>query len=165
MGHKYLTMAWIPEGRRTTLDDWRRVADLFSRSAMIAKQHGMGFAYHNHNYEFVPLEGQLPYDILTAESDHTNVALEIDLYWIASKGIDPFTYIRRYPGRVRMLHAKDMDAAGTMLDVGAGKIDFKIILAARAQAGIEHVFVEHDEPTDAFQSITNSYNYLKKLEF
>src|SRR5882724_1242475 len=165
MGHEYITMAWIDESRRKTLDDWRRIADLFNRSADVAKKAGMGFAYHNHNDEFAPLEGQIPYDVLLASTDPAIVALEIDLYWIASKGIDPFIYINRYPGRVRMVHAKDMDAAGKMLDVGAGALDFKKILAARAKAGLQHVFVEHDEPTDAFQSIANSYKYLKGLEF
>ena len=165
MGHKYITMAWIDESRRKTLDDWRRIAELFNRSAQIAKRHGIGFAYHNHNYEFAPLEGQIPYDILLSNTDPNLVCLEIDLYWIASKGIDPFVYINKYPGRVRMVHAKDIDAAGNMLDVGAGKIDFKSIFAARSKAGLEHVFVEHDEPTDPLQSITNSYRYLSKLEF
>jgi sugar phosphate isomerase/epimerase len=165
VGYKYLTMAWIPDSRRKTLDDWHRTADLFNRSAETAKKAGMGFAYHNHNYEFMPLEGQLPYDVLTAATDPATVMLEIDLYWIASKGVDPFTYFTRYPGRTRMVHAKDMDAAGKMLDVGDGKIDFKKILAARSQAGIEHVFVEHDEPTDPMGSITRSYEYLRKLEF
>ncbi|HEY2825933.1 MAG TPA: sugar phosphate isomerase/epimerase [Gemmatimonadales bacterium] len=165
MGHQYITMAWIDESRRKTIDDWHRIADLFNRSAETAKKAGMGFAYHNHNYEFVPLDGQLPYDILTANTDPQTVNLEIDLYWIASKGIDPLTYIKRYPGRVRMLHAKDMDAAGKMVDVGSGTFDFKRVFAARREAGLEHVFVEHDEPADAFQSITNSYNYLKGLEF
>jgi sugar phosphate isomerase/epimerase len=165
MGHQYITMAWIDESRRKTVDDWKRIADLFNRSAETAKKAGMGFAYHNHNYEFVPLDGQLPYDILTANTDPRTVCLEIDLYWIASKGIDPFIYINRYQGRVRMVHAKDMDAAGKMVDVGAGKLDFKKVFAAREKAGLEHVFVEHDEPADPFKSIENSYRYLSTLDF
>ena len=166
MGHQYITMAWIDESRRKTPDDWHRIADLFNRSAETAKKAGMGFAYHNHNYEFVPLpDGTLPYDLLTANTDPRTVCLEIDLYWIASKGIDPFIYINRYPGRVRMVHAKDMDAAGNMVDVGSGKLDFGKIFAAKAKAGLEHVFVEHDEPVDAFASIENSFRYLSTLDF
>jgi sugar phosphate isomerase/epimerase len=64
-----------------------------------------------------------------------------------------------------MVHAKDMDAAGKMVDVGAGKLDFKKVFAAREKAGLEHVFVEHDEPADPFKSIENSYRYLSTLDF
>src|SRR6266566_3048245 len=52
-----------------------------------------------------------------------------------------------------------------IVEVGAGKIDFKKIFAQSDQAGIKHYFVEHDEPADAFASIRASCEYLKRLEF
>ena len=66
-----------------------------------------------------------------------------------------------------MVHVKDLKKGDTpqMVDVGAGDINFKAIFARREQAGIQHYFVEHDEPPDAFASVAASYRYLRGLEF
>jgi sugar phosphate isomerase/epimerase len=93
--------------------------------------------------------------------------MEMDLYWIVKGGQDPLAYFARWPGRFPAVHVKDSAGAPAhrMMDVGAGTIDFKTIFAHRAQAGIQHYFVEHDEPADAFASIRASFGYLKQLEF
>jgi sugar phosphate isomerase/epimerase len=82
-------------------------------------------------------------------------------------GQDPLAYFARWPGRFACVHVKDSAGAPDhrMMDVGAGTIDFKKIFSHRAQAGIQHYFVEHDEPADAFASIRASCAYLKQLEF
>jgi sugar phosphate isomerase/epimerase len=64
-----------------------------------------------------------------------------------------------------MVHVKDMTADGRMVDVGAGAVDWRAIFAHRRQAGIEHYFVEHDEPADPMASIAASYRYLDGLRF
>jgi sugar phosphate isomerase/epimerase len=167
IGHGYLVVAWIPAEARRTLDDYKRIAESFNRAGTEARAAGLQFAYHNHDFEFVSLEGRLPYDVLLAETDPQLVQLEIDLYWITKGGQDPLAYFARWPGRVPMVHVKD--SAGPpdhrMMDVGAGTIDWKRIFARREQAGIRHCFVEHDEPRDAFASIRASYEYLRRLEF
>jgi sugar phosphate isomerase/epimerase len=58
------------------------------------------------------------------------------------------------------VHVKDMADDGRMVDVGAGVIDWRAIFAKRKQAGIDHFFVEHDEPADPIWSATASYRYL-----
>ena len=167
VGHRYLVVAWIPPEQRRTLDDYKRIAESFNGAGKQARAAGLQFAYHNHDFEFAPLEGRLPYDVLLAETDPQLVQLEIDLYWITKGGQDPLAYFARWPGRVPMVHVKD--SAGPpdhrMTDVGAGTIDWKRIFAQRDQAGIRHCFVEHDQPPDAFASIRASYEYLKRLEF
>jgi len=167
IGHRYLVVAWIPAEQRQTLDAYKRMAQDFNRLAAEARAAGLQFAYHNHDFEFVPLEGRLPFDVLLAETDPTLVQLEMDLYWITKGGQDPLAYFARYPGRFPMVHVKDSAGAPAhrMVDVGAGTIDFRKILARREQAGIRHFFVEHDEPADAYASIRASYEYLKRLEF
>lgn len=167
IGHRYLVVPWIPAERRQTLDGWKRVAADFNRAAAAAQAAGVQFAYHNHDFEFTPVEGRVPYDVLLAETDAKLVQLEIDLYWITKAGHDPLAYFARWPGRVPLVHVKD--SAGPpdhrMVDVGAGKIDFRTIFARGAQAGLRHAVVEHDEPPDPFASIKASYDYLKRLEF
>lgn len=167
VGHRYLVIAWIPPEERRTLDDYKRAAERLTRAAADAHAAGLRFAYHNHDFEFQPLEGQLPYDVLLAGTDPTLVQLEMDLYWTVKGGQDPLAYFARWPGRFPMVHVKDggPPPERRIVDVGSGTIDFRRIFAHADQAGIRHYFVEHDEPSDPFASIRASYGYLKRLEF
>ena len=167
VGHRYLVIAWIPPEERRTLDDYKRAAERLNRAAEDAHAAGIRFAYHNHDFEFQPLEGRLPYDLLLASTDPTLVQLEMDLYWITKGGQDPLAYFARWPGRFPMVHVKDAGPPPErrIEDVGAGTIDFKKIFARADQAGIRHYFVEHDEPADPFASIRASYGYLERLDF
>jgi sugar phosphate isomerase/epimerase len=167
IGHEYIVQPWIPEEKRKTLDDWKKTADVFNRAAQMAKDAGLQFAYHNHDFEFPKVEGQVPYDLLLQSTDPKLVQLEIDLYWITKAGQDPLAYFSRWPGRVPLVHVKD--SAGPpdhkMTDVGQGTIDWKRIFAKKDQAGIKHFFVEYDQPPQPFEDIAASYKYLSQLEF
>ena len=167
IGQEYVLIAWTPVEARQTLDDWKRIAEKFNQAGEAARSAGLGLAYHNHDFEFKPIGGQVPFDLLLAQTDPALVKIEMDLYWITIAGGDPFRYFARYPGRFPMVHVKDLKrgAEHPMVDVGAGDIDWKAIFARHEQAGIQHYFVEHDEPADPFASIRASYEYLKRLEF
>lgn len=163
IGHQYLVVPSVPSKMRPTLADWQRIAEQFNRASDAAQARGIQFAYHNHDYEFVPIGGKLPYDVLLLATDPGLVQMELDLYWIRKGGQNPFTYFVRWPGRFPLVHVKDMAKDGAMVDVGAGVIDWKAIYAAREQAGIKHWFVEHDEPADPLGSLQVSYRYMENL--
>lgn len=173
LGHRYVCIAWIPEQARKDLDGWKRVADTLNRAGEACRKSNLTLAFHNHSYEFVPLVGQLPYDVLLAATDPALVKLEMDLFWITYGGQDPLAYFAKYPGRIPLVHVKDMAAKprpdiapdSVMRSVGQGTIDWKRIFAQADQAGIKHYFVEHDTPVDALASIKASFDYLKSLEF
>jgi sugar phosphate isomerase/epimerase len=167
IGHEYVVMPWIPAERRKTLDDWKNFAQVFNRAGQMAHDAGIQFAYHNHDFEFPQLEGQVPYDVLLHSTDPKLVQLEIDLYWITKAGQDPLTYFARWPGRIPLVHVKDSAGAPEhkIADVGQGNIDWKRIFAKKDQAGIKHAFVEHDQPPQPFDDIATSYKYLSQLEF
>ncbi len=158
-------VASIAPANRTSLDGYRSMADRFNRVAERAKAAGLTFGYHNHDFEFEPLEGRMPWDVLLEETDPALVKLELDLYWITKAGGDPFKYLTEHPGRFPLVHVKDMATDGSMVDVGAGTIDFAALFARSGQAGIKHYFVEHDNPGEPFQSLAASYRYLRNLEF
>ncbi len=164
-GHQYLVVPSIAPANRTSLDDYRRMADRFNRVGERAAAAGLTFGYHNHDFEFEPLEGRVPWDVLLEESDPALVKIELDLFWITKAGGDPFAYLRRQQGRIPLVHVKDLAADGSMADVGAGTIDFAGLFALSDQAGIRHYFVEHDNPGDPFASVTASFQYLRALEF
>jgi sugar phosphate isomerase/epimerase len=167
VGHRYLVIPWLDEKERPNLDAYRRIADRLNRAGEAASRAGLRLAYHNHDFEFTPMENRLPYDVLLESTDPGYLQLELDLYWITKGGQDPLAYFARWPGRFRLAHVKD--SAGPpehhMADVGAGTIEWARIFAHRKQAGMEHFFVEHDDPPDPFASIAASHAYLKDLEF
>jgi len=167
VGHDYLVAPWIPEEKRKTLDDWKKLGAMFNQVGQMAKDAGIQFAYHNHDFEFPKIDGQVPYDMLLESTDPKLVQLEIDLYWITKAGQDPLAYFARWPGRVPLVHVKDAMSGPEhkMVDVGRGSIDWKRIFAKRDQAGIKHFFVEHDQPPQPFDDVAVSFTYLKNLEF
>jgi sugar phosphate isomerase/epimerase len=169
VGHEFVTVPWIDESRRKTLDDWRRIADGFNTAAERARGRGLRFAYHNHDFEFKPVEGMVPLDVLLERTDPSLVSFEMDVYWVTFAGADPKAYLDRYPTRFAMLHIKD--SAGGLkkeqTDVGSGTIDFASILRLGfdSKHAVKHVFVEHDQPPDPMAFAKNSFDYLSKLEF
>jgi sugar phosphate isomerase/epimerase len=166
VGHQYVVIPWLPAEERRTIDDYRRLAAELNRLGQEAKRAGPRLAYHNHDFEFTPLDGQIPYDVLVAQTDPASVALELDLMWITKGGQDPLRYFAKYPGRFEMVHVKDSTGGPEFrqVDVGRGTIDFRRILTQRRQAGIRHLFVEHDDPVDPLAFARASYKYLERLE-
>ena len=164
VGHRYLTVPAIPDDMRTA-DGFKAAADQFNRFGEQAKAAGLAFAYHNHSYEFADQGGKPGYDILLDATDPALVDFEMDIYWTVDGGADPLAYFARYPGRFTMVHVKGRTADGTMTEVGSGTIDWAAIFRHHEQAGIQHYFVEHDQPSDSFASIQKSYEYLHALQF
>lgn len=165
MGHEYLIVAYLNDDQRKSLDDYRRHADLFNSAGEIARKSGVKLGYHNHDFEFQPMDGKIPYDLLLERTDPKLVKLEMDLFWITNAGQSPLTYFSRYPGRIELVHVKDMDPAKKMVDVGKGTINWAQIFAERDKAGIRHFFVEHDNPPVPLESAKTSYDYLSALTF
>ena len=182
IGHSFIVCPWI-DVRQRNPEGWKRAAELFNRAGEASQKAGIQFAYHNHAFEFESSEGlgnKLPYDFLLAETDPKLVKMEMDLCWITVGNADPLTYFDRYPGRFPLVHVKDWSTKGTaghgydgavgshskpghLTDVGQGEIDWKRIFARADKAGIQHYFVENDEPKSAFDDIKVSYDYLAKL--
>jgi sugar phosphate isomerase/epimerase len=167
MGQKYMICAFLFPEERKTLDDYKRHAELFSKSAEVCKQSGIQFGYHNHDFEFVELEGQVPYDILLKQTDPKQVQMELDLYWVAFAGKDPVELFKQHPGRFPMWHVKDMEksAERTFAEVGTGSIDFQRIFDAAKTAGLKHFFVEQDvTKRPPLEAVTISFNNINKLK-
>jgi len=181
IGQSYIVCPWIPEELRKDPDIWKKAAETFNRAGEASQKAGIQFAYHNHWFEFLPVNGKLPYDFLLETCDPKLVKMELDLCWITVAGGDPVKYFDRHPGRFPLVHVKDMkrlpkvsEAGGQdfgdslhadMTAVGSGIIDWKRIFAKSEKAGIKHYIVEHDKPADALASIKESYQYLRQLRW
>ena len=165
VGHRYVLLAWLPPEDRSSIAQYQELAALCNEVGKACTSAGLQFAYHNHDFEFRPIDGQVPFDLLLSETDPDHVEFEIDLYWIIKGGCDPLDYFQTHPGRFTLCHVKDMAEGGGMADVGAGRIDFAAIFAKSRRAGLKYFFVEHDEPSDPLASIATSFNYLNGLRF
>ena len=166
IGHRYVVCPYLTEEQRSSLETYRGHAAFFNEVGRRLRDEGLRFAYHNHDFEFVPIDGTMPYQILLEETDPELVDMELDLYWTVRGGQDPQTYFERYPGRFKLFHVKDMsDRAGAqaMAAVGEGELDFATMLAQAQAQGGEHYFVEHDNAPDPMASIRASYEHLAGL--
>jgi len=163
IGLDYIICPWIPEELRKSPDIWKQASEKFNKCGEQSKKAGMQFGYHNHWFEFLPSNGKMPYDELLAMCDPNLVKMEMDLCWITTTGTDPVKYFEKYPGRFPLVHVKDMSGSGQIVDVGKGTIDWNRIFAKRREAGIEHFFVENDNPKSPIEDIKVSYDFLSKL--
>ena len=162
-GHQYVTCPFLqPEER--SLADYRNHAALFNEWGAACQEAGLRFAYHNHEFEFEPTEGVVPYDLLLAETDPELVYMQLDLYWIVVAGQSAEAYFNANPGRFPMVHVKDRGPDGGMVPVGTGDIDFASIFAMQEAAGTTHFFVEHDHPDDPMASITTGLSASREPE-
>lgn len=159
----------LPTELRTRESDLRElIAELREPVAKI-RAAGLSFAYHNHDFEFLPLTdtGNRIYDILLAECPDWQ--LIPDTYWIAFAGEDVAETLKRIgAGRMTNVHFKDMtrDDKREICSCGAGRLDFSSYLPLCRAFGTENILVEQDNANDAadpFGELENSYRTLRPL--
>jgi sugar phosphate isomerase/epimerase len=160
------------------IDAFQKMAARMNQIGKRAQSFGLKYAYHNHNFEFEALpDGKLGYDVLLRETDDSLVSFEVDCGWMVAAGVSPVEYFKRYPRRFRMLHVKDFkpvprpttDMVGPDrpdgVELGRGFIDYKPILAASQEAGVDHIFAEQEAPYTRPQldSAKVSYAFLRSI--
>jgi sugar phosphate isomerase/epimerase len=146
-----------------------RLAEILNTVAHKAKAVGLEFLYHNHDFEFqANKDGVVPIDYLLEKLDPKYVNFQMDLYWVTKAGADPVAYFKRYPGRFKIWHVKDMDDQGRFAPVGKGNIDFGRILKNAKLSGMKYYIVEQDQVFDGItpmEAIKVSREGLKKFGF
>lgn len=167
LGCTYAVVPSIPQERRQTHGQFEQLADTLNHLGELSQEAGLKFAYHNHAFEFSPVENTLLWEALVSRTDPRLVSLELDLYWVSFAGFDPLEILQSYPGRFPLLHVKDMAATEKREDlaVGEGKLPWSRLLPAARAAGAQWYIVEMDHPRDAFKEIISGFEYLKNLTF
>lgn len=165
LGHRWLVIPWVDHDVRASLDGWRRLADTLNEGGRMARSHNLRLGYHNQDYDFAITDGSMAYDVFVDRVDPTVVDLELDIYWAVKSGQDPQRMIAERPGRFPLWHLKDVGPAPqrATVEVGAGMIDFAGLFAAGATAGLQHAFIEHDDPSDPMESVRASVAALQRL--
>ena len=168
VGNSTLVVPWIePQDRPDTAQGWIKYARRLD--AMGAKLHrdGMQLAYHNHNFEMKKYDGTTALEIMLNHTSADNLLLEMDAAWVSRGGQDPVRFLKKYPGRIYAIHAKDNASIGIRDDemnfapLGEGLLDWPAILSAAKSSGVKCFIIEHDKPKDAWSIITTSLRNLR----
>jgi len=176
---KYATIPLVMTGR-DSLDDYKRLAEEFNTLGEKMAKYNMKFAYHNHGYEHIEMDGVIPMNYLLENTDSKYVAFELDVFWMSAAGADPKEYLKKYKGRYEMLHVKDsqevfrfsgdggspdqwMAGFPKMADPGDGVLDIPGILKVAKKSGVEHFFLERDVAPQPQETLRNSIENLKTM--
>lgn len=173
IGMKYLIYPW--KGPQKSIDDFKRIADEFNGYGETCRKNGLRFAYHLHDYPYVPVDGQLPIDVLLAHTDSSLVDFQMDFYYTVTQGKNPEAYIRKYRPRFRLCHMRDVlkkrlppgSKEESACDLGTGIINYPRLLTTALNNGMEYFFVEqsrfyHETP---LESARVNATYLENLKF
>lgn len=156
IGMKYLICAY--KGPQKSIDNFKAFADEFNKCGEIAKKNGLRFAYHNHDYSFKPINGEVPQDVMMKGTDASLVDFEMDIYWVVAAKEDPQAWFNKYPNRFRLCHIKDQTKSANggieSCILGKGAIDYKAILKTGKAQGLQQFIVEQEaftgtNPVDA----------------
>ncbi len=158
-GMKYLVVAWIPTPK--TLVDLKAYCDYFNQVGEKCNAAGIRFGYHNHNFEFTEIEGEVMYDYMLKNTDPAKVFFQMDVYWVVRGGQSPVEYFNAYPGRFEILHIKDNKELGQ-----SGMVGFDAIFKNIDKSGAKYLVVEVEKYTGTpFEGIKESYNYLANADY
>jgi sugar phosphate isomerase/epimerase len=171
-GFSFIVLPYIPPSDRGGLDTFKKLADVLNKSGEKAKAAGLSLCYHNHAFEFEPMDGTTGLELMLKETQPSLVSLELDIFWVSVAGHDPVKVMKQHAGRIALLHLKDKATGvpvqfnekvepGAFKEVGHGTIDIPAVLAEAKRIGVKNYFVEQDQtPGDPLQSLQESFEYL-----
>ena len=161
----YITWPWLAPEQRT-LDNFKLMAERLNIIGQQVNAAGLGFAYHNHGFEFEEHDGEIGYDIILKDTDPDLVKLQIDMYWVMhSSTLTPKEWIEKQPGRYVMWHIKDMDkVTRDYTELGNGSIDYVEILPDPEKSGLEFYYIEQggNFTHSPLESAATSAKYFKE---
>ena len=146
---------WLP--KTATINDYQASADKLNKAAEKIKKAGLQAGFHNHDFEFVKLDGQLIYDALLGRFDPDLVKLQFQTQVIVH-GYKAADYFNKYPGRFISAHLSDWTVDKKEVAVGQGVIDWKEFFTAAKTGGVKNIFVEM-----AADKFKDSATYINRL--
>ena len=167
IGMKYLIYPF--EGPNKTIDDYKKLTDDFNKKGEICKKNGIRFAFHNHHFSFIAINGVFPQDILMQNTDPSLVDFEMDIYWVVTPGQDPVAWLKKYPNRFPLVHVKDRTKGATASAdsciLGQGSINYPSILKEARKLGVHYYIVEQEKYANStpIDSAKADAEYMKKV--
>jgi len=160
IGCSFIVLPSLPKEYRTQ-EGIRVLAPRLDAIGRLCQEHGITFAYHNHDFEFTRVGAIYLLDYLLHTTNPTLVKIELAVYWAAHAGIDPGSYLQVLADRVVLVHLKDMAADRSMTEVGKGILNMQQICAFAQDRGLWGI-VEHDYPQiPSLDRARVSFEYFK----
>jgi len=172
-GFKFAVVPYIAPEHRGGPEVFKALADNLNKYGEKAKANGMRLCYHNHAFEYQNFGGKTGLEMLMGGTDKNLVGLELDIFWASVAGQNPIDLLKRYNGRIPLIHLKDKSKDFTQVqynekvpkdtfkEVGNGSIDIAAVLKAAEAEGAEHYFVEQDQTSgDPLDSLATSFKNL-----
>lgn len=164
LGMTHIVCPWATfEG----IGDVEKLARILNEVGKTCKAEGITFSYHNHDHEFVKIDGKYILDLLFEKTNEEYLKAQLDLCWVSRGGVNEVAYVEKYSGRCPLLHAKDyvLTPEFRQVEVGTGLVDFEKIEKIAKEAGVKWFIVEQEEYSmDPFESIQISLENLKQLK-
>lgn len=161
----YITWPWLDPAYRN-MENFKIMTEKLNVIGEQVTSAGLGFAYHNHGFEFEDHDGEIGYDVILRGTDPNFVKLQMDLYWVMhSSKLTPKEWIEKQPGRYVMWHIKDMDkVTRDYTELGNGSINYLEILPDPEKSGLEYYYIEQggNFTHSAMRSAEDSLKYFKK---
>jgi sugar phosphate isomerase/epimerase len=159
IGNRFLIVPWLGEEFRGSRESWLKAAALFNEIAAKLRPHGMSTGYHNHNFEFAPMEGgETPWDVFFGNTD-ADVVMQIDTGNALEGGGIAAEYLEKYPGRARTVHLKEYPDGL----IGDGDVRWDdVFKACKAQGKTEWYIVEQEG--DKYPPLEYVELWLKRLK-
>ena len=156
-GMTYIVSPWCETPK--TLKDGQTICDFYNEVGRRCREAGLKFGYHTHSSEFQKVEGQVWIDYMMQHIDAQNMFWQMDTYWAVMAQQGPVHYFKKYPGRFRLLHIKDIYELGE-----SGFVGFDAIFRNAGLAGVEHYVVEMEEndgTIDSMEGVRRCAEYMK----
>lgn len=162
LGVKYMIQPWMPVNDQTTLDDLKMYCDYFNTVGYKTAAASIAFGYHNHDFEFRKIDGQIIYDYLLQNVSKNHVLFELDVYWCKQGGYDPTAYLQQYADQIKVVHIKDEKEIGA-----SGAIDFQPIFEQMTANNVKDWYVEVEQYTEnnPEKSVKQSFDFLNQANY
>lgn len=167
IGGKYLICPYV--GPQPSLDHFKTLAEKFNKAGEVCRSFGLKFAYHNHDYSFIPVDEVLPQDLLMKHTDPSLVDFEMDLYWLDVANVNILEFLKTHQQRINLLHIKDRkinnDQHSETCTLGEGSISYEKILNEVKNLPIKYFIYEqeHFSNKGVFQDVSIGAKHLQSI--
>lgn len=166
LGVTYIITPWAPLPEQPTKDNVKYLIDVFTKCGQQVRASGLKYGYHNHECDFKLVEKKPVIDQIMTEMPSELMVMEFDLGWLHISGYKPADYLKRFKGRVPLVHLKDFSKGLKDAEIGKGEVGYAELLTELEPAGVEFMIVEQEQfESSSLESAANNYQFLKSHGF